>query len=148
MSKRRFQFRLEPIRMLRKDAEHSVMRELAGELACAEQLQRDLVALEGRLAAAQRPSEEATTAQELSARQLYAERIARECAEARTRSERQSRNVEHARMRLAAATREREKVDLIERRRRGAHELETRRLETAEANELALLSHARSEGST
>jgi flagellar export protein FliJ len=148
MSRRRFQFRLEPIRMLRQDAEQTVMRELAGELAAADRLQRDVVALEGRLSAAQRPPDGTMTARDLAVRQIYTERIERECAEARARSERQKQNVELARRRLATATREREKVDRIEIRRRAAHDGETRRIEAVEVNEIALLSHLRSEGAT
>ena len=86
------------------------------------------------------------TARELSVRQLYAERLERECTEAHARSERQQANVEQARSRLAFATREREQVDHLEQRKRGAHDTETRRLEATESNEIALLSHLRSEG--
>lgn len=145
MTRRRFHFRLEPIRMLRKDAEQSVMRELAGELAHAEELRRELGSLEDRLQAAHRQPTATMTAQELAVRQLYAERIERECAEARARNLRQQGNVEQARLRLAAATRARRTLDQLETRRREAHDVETRRLEATEGNETSLLNHLRSE---
>jgi len=132
--------------MLRRDAEQSVMRELAGELGAAEQLRRDLLAREARLREAQRPPEGAPTARELAERQLYAERIERECAEARARLERQERFVEQTRRRLAVATRNRRMLDQLEGRRRASYEAETRRVDALEGNEVSLLSHLRSEG--
>lgn len=147
MTKRKFHFRLEPIRMLRKEAERSVMKEFAGELACADQLRKELRAVEGRLDAAHQPPEGSMTARELAARQLYAELIERQCAEAGARVERQERNVEHARQRLAAATQHRSMLDRLEGRRRSAHDAETRRSDAIEGNEIVLRSflHAPSE---
>jgi flagellar export protein FliJ len=134
--------------MLRKDAETAVMRELAGELAHADQLQHELLALEGRLEAAHAPPPAALTARELAVRQLYAERIQRECVEARARSARQDTNVEQARLRLAHATCERRTLDQLEQRRRAAHDTEVRRVEAAEGNEISLLNHLRAEGAS
>jgi flagellar export protein FliJ len=144
MSKRKFHFRLEPIRMLRKEAERSVMKEFAGELACADQLREELRAVEGRLDAAHQAPEGSMTARELAARQLYAELIERQCAEAGARVERQERNVEHTRQRLAAATQHRSMLDRLEDRRRAAHDVETRRSDAVEGNEVALRSFLQS----
>jgi flagellar export protein FliJ len=147
MNKRKFHFRLEPIRMLRKEAEQSVMREFAGELACADQLRAELRAVEERLEAAQRAPEGAITAHELASRQLYAELMERQCAEAGARVARQERNVEQTRQRLAAATQRRSMLDRLEGRRRSAYDAETRRSDAIEGNELVLRSflHSASE---
>lgn len=146
MTRRRFHFRLEPVRMLRKDAEQTVMRELAGELACAEQIRSELIALEARLGVVQQPPEGTMTARELSARQAYAERIERECTAAQVRLDRQQVNVEHAQRRLLEATQARQTLDRLEDRRRAVHETETRRVDAVEGNEISLLAHIRSDG--
>ena len=130
--------------MLRKEAERSVMKEFAGELACADQLRDDLRAVEGRLEAAHRPPEGATTARELATRQLYTEIVERQCAEAGARVERQQRNVEQTRQRLATATQRRSMLDQLEGRRRSAHDVETRRSDAIEGNEIALRSFLQS----
>jgi flagellar export protein FliJ len=146
MSKRKFQFRLEPIRMLRKEAEQTVMKEFAGELAAADQLREELRAMEDRLQAAHRPPEGSMTARELATRQLYTELIERRCAEAGARVQRQERNVEHTRQRLAAATQRRSMLDRLEGRRRSAHDAETRRFDAIEGNEIVLRSFLHSAG--
>jgi flagellar export protein FliJ len=145
MNKRKFHFRLEPIRMLRKEAEQSVMKEFAGELACADQLRQELRAVESRLQAAHQPSEGSMTAHELASRQLYVELIERQCTEAVARVARQERNVEQTRQRLAAATQHRTMLDRLEGRRRSAHDAETRRVDAIEGGEAVLRSflHAR-----
>ena len=146
MSKRNFHFRLEPVRMLRKEAERSVMKEFAGELAAADQLRAELRVVEERLVAAQRPPEGAMTAHELASRQLYAELMERQCAEAGARVERQQRNVEQTRQRLATATQRRNMLDRLEGRRRSAHDAETRRTDAIEGNEIVLRSFLHSAG--
>jgi flagellar export protein FliJ len=144
MSRRKFHFRLEPIRMLRKEAERSVMKEFAGELAAADQLREDLRAVEGRLEVAHQAPEGPMTAHELASRQLYAELVQRQCAEAGARVERQERNVEHTRQRLAHATQHRSMLDRLEGRRRSAHDTETRRSDAIEGNDVALRSFLQS----
>jgi flagellar export protein FliJ len=148
MSRRRFQFRLEPIRVLRKDAEESVMKELAGELAAADQLRAELSRLETTLRQAQRPPEGLVTARELADRQLYVERLERDVAEARARCARQEGFVEQTRLRLADATRKRRMLDQLEGRRRALHDAEVRRIEAAEGHEMSLLNHLRSQGAS
>jgi flagellar export protein FliJ len=145
MTNRRFQFKLEPIRALRKDAEQAVMRQLAGELAAVEVLRSELQLAEALLAQAHRPPEGLMTAQELAARQLYAERLERERAEAEARVLRQEGYVDQTRRRLAEASRKRSTLDQLESRRRAVHEAEMRRVEAIEGNELSLLNHLRSE---
>jgi flagellar export protein FliJ len=144
MSRRKFHFRLEPIRMLRKEAERSVMKEFAGELACADQLRNELRTVEGRLQAAHQPPSGSMTARDLATRQLYTELVERQCAEAGARVERQERNVEQTRQRLATATQRRSMLDQLEGRRRTAHDVETRRSDAIEGNEIALRSFLQS----
>ncbi|HWB23119.1 MAG TPA: hypothetical protein VG652_09555 [Gaiellaceae bacterium] len=131
--------------MLRKEAEQSVLKEFAGELACADQLRQELEAAKSRLEAAQQPPEGSMTARELASRQLYVELIERQCAEAVARVARQERNVEQTRQRLATATQHRSMLDRLEGRRRSAHDAETRRVDAIEGGEAVLRSylHAR-----
>jgi flagellar export protein FliJ len=145
MNKRNFHFRLEPIRMLRKEAEQSVMKEFAGELACADELRKELRVVEDRLEAAHHAPVESMTAHELASRQLYVELIERQCAEAGARVTRQEQNVEHTRQRLATATQHRSMLDRLEGRRRSAYDAETRRVDAIEGGEAVLRSflHAR-----
>jgi flagellar export protein FliJ len=145
MNKRPFHFRLEPIRMLRKEAEQSVMKEYAGELACADQLRDELRASESRLEAARREPEGSMTARDLASRQLYLELIERQCAEVTERVARQDRNVELTRQRLATATQHRSMLDRLEGRGRTAHDAEARRVDAIEGSEVMLRSfiHAR-----
>jgi flagellar export protein FliJ len=140
MTRRRFQFQLEPLRTLRENAELNVMKELAGELAHAHALQAEAAAVERRLAEARTPSS-ATTAADLSARQAYVERLERELDETRQRERIQERRVEETRARLALAVRDRQTLDRLEQRRRAVHDLELRRVERTDADEISLLSH-------
>jgi flagellar export protein FliJ len=146
MSRRKFQFRLEPIRGLRRDAEQSVMKELAGELTVAEDLRSQLAGTEARLRAAQAPPQGALTAHELAARQHFVERLERERTEAHIRLRRQEAHVDQARLRLTEATKKRRMLDHVEGRRRAVHDAEALRVENDERQELALLSHMRSQG--
>ncbi|HVV58462.1 MAG TPA: flagellar FliJ family protein [Gaiellaceae bacterium] len=141
MTKRRFQFKLEPVRTLRENAELNAMKELAGELERAARLRQELDAVAGRLADARLPLADVTTGTDLAFQQAYLERVERELDEARRRTAIQDGHVEHSRIRLAAAVRARQTLDRLEERRRSAHELEQRRLERAAADEISLTSH-------
>ena len=140
MNKRNFHFRLEPIRMLRKEAEQSVLKEYAGELACVEQLRKELRVVEERLQAAHQAPRASMTAHELASRQLYLELIERRCAEAGARVQRQEQNLERTRQRLETATRHRSVLDRLEGRRRSAHDAEARRVDAIEGSEVMLRS--------
>jgi flagellar export protein FliJ len=141
MTKRRFHFKLEPLRVLRENHEQAVMKELAGELEQAAELRRELGLVEERLVAARQPAGSGVTGAELAVRQAYVERIERELREARHRVVVQDGHVETTRARLAHAVRERQTLDRLEERRRAAHELELRRAERVDADELSLVSH-------
>jgi flagellar export protein FliJ len=149
MTKRRFHFKLEPVRTLRENAELNAMKELAGELERAARLRQELDAAAGRLADARVPhADEVTTGTDLAFQQAYLERVERELAAARQRTAVQDGQVEHSRVRLAAAVRARQTLDRLEERRRSAHDLEQRRLERAAADEISLTSHRTSTHST
>jgi flagellar export protein FliJ len=145
MTKRRFQFKLEPVRTLRQNAELNAMKELAGELERAARLRQELDAAAVRLADAHTPPDEVTTGTDLAFQQAYLERVERELADARRRTAVQDGHVEHSRIRLVAAVRARQTLDRLEQRRRSAHDLEQRRLERAAADEISLTSHRNSE---
>jgi flagellar export protein FliJ len=148
MSKRKFQFRLEPIRGLRRDAEQSVMKELAGELNAAETLRSAVKLAEARLRQAQLAPNEPLSARELAGRQHFVERLERERLDAQSRLERQESHVETARLRLTEATRKRRMLDHVEGRRRAVHDAEALKVENDERQELSLLSHLRSQGAS
>lgn len=141
MTKRRFHFKLEPIRTLRENHEQTVMKELAGELDQAAARRRELDALQQRLLAAREPAGHAASGIDLAIRQAYVERVERELREARHRVAVQDDHVETTRTRLALAVRERQTLDRLEERRRRSHDAEARRLERADADEISLASH-------
>jgi flagellar export protein FliJ len=142
MARRHFSFSLEPVRAVRENAERVAMRDLAGELEHAARLQRDVDTTMGRLSDARGGGETGPmTALDLAARQLYLERMERELAEARVRAAAQDQHVEASRDRLRHAAQEREQVDRLQQRRRAEHDLETRRLERAENDEISILMH-------
>jgi flagellar export protein FliJ len=145
MTKRTFHFKLEPVRTLRENVEQTVMKELAGELRTAASLRQELGTVEERLAEARTPFEGGVTAAELAVRQAYVERMEREVAEVRHRSVAQETHVERTRRRLADAVRARQTLDRLEARRRAAHDLEQRRLERADGDEISLTSHRTAE---
>ncbi len=145
MTKRRFHFKLEPVRTLRENAELSAMKELAGELERAASLRQELDSANERLADARTPLGGGVTGSDLAFHQAYLERMERELSDARQRTVIQDGHVEHSRTLLAAAVRERQTLDRLEQRRRSAHDLEQRRLERADADEISLTSHRTSE---
>src|SRR5690242_20786981 len=97
----RFTFKLQPIQRIREHAELLAMRDLAGELRHAAELDRELGTVEDRLADAQRPESGGLSAVELAARQLYLERVERELDDARQRADAQAQSVRAGRARLA-----------------------------------------------
>jgi flagellar export protein FliJ len=145
MTKRRFHFKLEPVRTLRENAELSAMKELASELERAASLRQELDSARERLIDARTPLGDGVTGSDLAFHQAYLERIERELADARQRTVIQDGHVDHSRTLLAAAVRERQTLDRLEQRRRSAHDLEQRRLERADADEISLTSHRTSE---
>jgi flagellar export protein FliJ len=144
MTKRRFTFKLQPLRAVRKHAELAAMRDLAGELRHADELRDELGSAQARLQDA-RPAEveSGLTAADLAVRQAYVERIEREIAVAESRVALQEGHVEASRSRLETAARERETVDKLETRSRAAHDAETRRLERVANDEISLQMHGR-----
>jgi flagellar export protein FliJ len=134
----RFTFTLQPVRRIREHAELLAMRDLAGELRHAAELDRELDVVEDRLADAQRPEPGGLSAVELAARQLYLERIEREVADSKLRTQVQDGHVEASRERLQHAAREREKVDKLAERRRAEHEREQRRRERDAGDEISI----------
>jgi len=140
---RRFQFALEPVRMLRRNAERAALKSLADELGRAAAIERELTLAEARLNAAHDDGLPVSTAAEIVGRQCYVERSERVVEELRRNGAHQAVLVDGARRDLAVAMREREALDRLEGRRRGVHAAEDRRLERAAADEIALAAHRR-----
>src|SRR5262249_29843515 len=111
MTKRRFTFKLQPLRAVREHAELTAMRDLAGELRQAAGLRGAPGPARARLEDA-RPAqvESGLTAADLAVRQAYMERVEREVAVAESRVALQEGHVEASRARLETAARERETV--------------------------------------
>jgi len=139
---RRFQFALEPVRMLRRDAERAAMKSLADELQRAAAIDRELVLAQARLQAA-RDDGEAATGADLAARQRYMERIEGVVGELKLAAARQSALVDAARREVANAMRDREALERLEGKRRSVHAAEGRRLERIDGDEIAVASHFR-----
>jgi flagellar export protein FliJ len=139
---RRFQFALEPVRMLRRDAERAAMKSLADELQRAAAIERELELAEARLQAARRDGGAGTGA-DLAARQRYVERIEGVVEELKLCAGRQIMLVDAARRDVGTAMREREALERLEDRRRGAHAAEGRRLERIAGDEIAVNAHLR-----
>lgn len=139
----RFQFTLEPVRMLRRNAERAALKTLADELARAAAIDRELTLAETRLHDALDDRIPVSTASEIVGRQCYVERIERVVAELKENGARQALLVEAARRDVADTMREREALDRLEGRRRVAHATEGRRLERVAGDEIALTAHRR-----
>ena len=92
----RFQFTLEPVRMLRRNAERAALKTLADELARAAAIERELTLAETRLTDALDDSIPVSTAAEIVGRQRYVERIERVVAELRQNGDRQQTRVRGA----------------------------------------------------
>jgi flagellar export protein FliJ len=140
---RRFQFALEPVRMLRRNAERAALKTLADELARAAAIERELRLAETRLHDALEDGIPVSTGAEIVGRQCYVERVERVVAELRRSGDRQAVLVEAARRDAADAMREREALDRLEGRRRGVHAAEGRRLDRVVGDEIALSAHRR-----
>jgi flagellar export protein FliJ len=138
MTRRRFAFKLDSIRTLRKHTELVAMRQLAHELDRAAHLHAELGTAEAQLIDARAASRGVSTARDLTARQAYLERRERELGDARLRAELQAGQVSTVRTQLASAARDRETLDRLEGRQRSLHEDLERRSERLEADEISL----------
>ncbi|HET6175205.1 MAG TPA: hypothetical protein VFD90_21555 [Gaiellales bacterium] len=138
MTGRRFAFKLESIRTLRKHTELVAMRQLAHELDRAAQLRGELDSAEAVLTGACAASPGISSARDLAVRQAYLERCERELGEARMRAEAQAGHVAIGRSQLASAARDRETLDRLEDRQRSVHDDLARRAERAAGDEISL----------
>ena len=119
------------------------MKSLADELQRAAAIERELELAEVRLGAARDEDARVSTAAEIVGRQHYVERMERIVAELQTSSAHQAVRVDAARAEVARTMREREALERLETRRRGAHALEGRRLERIDSDDIALSAHLR-----
>lgn len=119
------------------------MKSLADELQRAAAIERELELAVIRLEAARDDHAQVSTAAEIVGRQHYVERMERIVEELQGAHARQAVLVESARHEVANAMREREALERLETRRRGAHALEGRRLERIESDDISLAAHLR-----
>src|SRR5262245_9277273 len=138
MTSRRFQFKLEPVRALREQAERHAMKELADELAREAALRSEADAAAARLAAAQAAPQPLTSGADLRAQQVYMERREREVVQAHEQVGLQEQQVELRRAGLEAASRDREVLERLKDRRRTEHDRAAARAEQAHVAELTL----------
>jgi flagellar protein FliJ len=145
-----FVFRLESVRALREQTQQQAQQELANELALREQRAVELRAatrrVEQALATAAPERGAATDGLQLAARQAWIERVERERHAATAGLRAQNDEVAAGRQRLESASREREVLERLRKRRLTAHELEVARKEEAVMGEVALTVHRRLEG--
>ena len=142
-----FHFRLERVRSLRERAEEQAQEELARGLT--HRMRGE--ALLNDAAAATRAARETTlgtalrgaSAMDLIAAQAYVERKERDHQAAALDLSRREAEVEARRVALAAAAREREVIERLERRKRAEHDAECARVAQIELDEIALSVHRR-----
>ncbi len=143
-----FTFRLERVRSLRERAEEQAQEHLARGLS--DRLKSE--ALLQQAAGAARSAREATlgtalgggaTGHDLIAAQAFAERREAERQAAALDLHRRETEVAARRTALAAAAREREVIERLERRKRAEHVAECARLDQIELDEIALGVHRR-----
>jgi flagellar protein FliJ len=147
-----FQFRLERVHGLRRQAERSAQEALAASLGRQLDSERSLHEIEAtiegareaeRLAATDSGERVPRSGDELAATSAYLERLAGSRAAAvRNLSEREG-EVEESRRGLLTAARERKALDRLRERRLAEHEREAARIEGAQTDELALAVHRR-----
>jgi flagellar export protein FliJ len=143
----RFTFNLEPVRALREQAEEHAKHELAHQLGLQAARVEELSQASSRLAAARASGAlvagATVSGHDLEARRLFVERVEREQRAARARLEAQEGLVEHGRLRLAQAARERQVLERLREQRLGEHTRALARSEQATLGEIALAAHRR-----
>lgn len=135
MAERRFTFRLEPVRTVRKHTEQLAMKDLAVELGRAAELERRLEAAQRSLEDARRRPGDTVAATELAQRQLHLERVEMELRDIRERADLNAQSVDAARNRLELAARDCEVLDRLEDRHRAEYVREARRTERVASDE-------------
>jgi flagellar protein FliJ len=145
-----FVFRLESVRALREQTQQQAQQELANELALREQRAVELRTatrrVEQALATAAPERGASTDGVQLAARQAWVERVERERHSATAGLRAQDDEVAAGRQRLESASREREVLERLRKRRLTAHQQLVARKEEAVMGEVALTAHRRLEG--
>jgi flagellar FliJ protein len=142
-----FTFRLERVRSLRERAEEQAREELARGLGVRLRSEALLEQAAAAAAAAREASIDTrlrgATARDLIAAQAFIERKELDRQAAALDLDRQDAEVEARRTALAAAARDREVIERLERRKRAEHAAESARIEQIELDEIALAVHRR-----
>ena len=151
MTRRPFNFRLERVRALRERFEDQAREELAASLSTRMKGEAMLRAASESFTHAQLARRESTTleltGQDLLATQAYIERTARERQAAELELGRRDAEVDARRTALLAAARERQVLERLKERRAADHRRESERVEGALLDEMAIVSHRRTEAS-
>lgn len=152
MREQAFQFRLERVHGLRRQAERSAQEALAASLGRQLDSERSLREIEAtidgareteRLAATERGERVLRSGDEMAAANAYLERLSGSRAAAVRELSELECEVEESRHGLLTAARERQALDRLRERRLAEHEREAARLEGAQIDELALAVHRR-----
>jgi flagellar export protein FliJ len=141
---KRFTFRLESLRALREQAEEQAKLRLAHELAAEAAERERLVAAASRLSQARaQAGDEATSGEELAARQAFVERCERDVTSVAASLTLRRQAVQAAREALADAAHEREALERLRERKLAGHALEERRAEAVTLDEIGLAAFGR-----
>ena len=145
-----FRFRLERVRALREHGEDLAKQDLAGAMMrrsqCEERLRDADDRLDGARSAQRSAGDEATSADDLLARQAYLERIEQARAETARDLDRHEVEVQDRRDSLAEAARAREVLERLKKRSRASFDLETARAEGRDLDEIAINTFRRGAG--
>ena len=149
---RPFQFRLERVRELREHAEDQAREELASSLAIRMKGEAMLRAAADDMGAAHDARRKSSTADlsgaELLALQAYLERAERQRESAALELDRRQAEVDARRQALAVRSQERQVLERLKDRRRDDHRRELERREGALLDEMAIVSHRRTEAAS
>jgi flagellar FliJ protein len=149
VTRRPFNFRLERVRALRESFEDQAKEELAASLSTRLKGEAMLRAASDSFSHAQATRRESAvlemSGQDLLAAQAYVERTARARQAAELELDRREAEVDARRTALVAAARDRQVLERLKERRKADHRRESDRVEGVLLDEMAIVSHRRTE---
>jgi flagellar FliJ protein len=149
VTRRPFNFRLERVRALRESFEDQAKEELAASLSTRLKGEAMLLAASETFASAQvtrrRTADLEVSGEDLLAASAYMERTARARQAAELELDRREAEVDARRTALVAAARDRQVLERLKERRKADHRRESDRVEGVLLDEMAIVSHRRTE---
>jgi flagellar FliJ protein len=149
VTRRPFNFRLERVRALRESFEDQAKEELAASLSTRLKGEAMLRAASESFSSAQATRRQTAvlemSGQDLLAAQAYVERTARARQAAELELDRREAEVDARRTALVAAARDRQVLERLKERRKADHRRESDRVEGVLLDEMAIVSHRRTE---